>query len=32
MLKVRTAVTNGTFEFDHAIVERWAKRPFRRAA
>jgi hypothetical protein len=32
MLKVRTAVTNGTFDLDHAVVERWAKPPFRRAA
>jgi hypothetical protein len=32
MLKVRTAVTNGTFDSDDAVVQRWAKRPFRRAA
>ncbi len=32
MLKVRTAVTNCTFDLDHAVVERWAKPPFRRAA
>jgi hypothetical protein len=32
MLKVRTAVANGTFERDHAVAERWARRPFRRAA
>jgi hypothetical protein len=32
MLKVRTSVTNGTLERDHAIAERWARRPFRRAA
>jgi hypothetical protein len=32
MLKVRTAVTNGSFDLDHAVVERWARRPFRRAA
>ena len=32
MLKVRPAVTNGSFDLDHAGVERWARRPFRRAA
>ncbi len=32
MLKVRTAVANGTFERDHAVAKRWARRPFRRAA
>jgi hypothetical protein len=32
MLKVRSAVTNGTFEQDYASAERWARRPFRRAA
>jgi hypothetical protein len=32
MLKVRTAVANGTFGQDHAVAERWARRPFRRAA
>jgi hypothetical protein len=32
MLKVRTATANGTFERDHAVAERWARRPFRRAA
>jgi hypothetical protein len=32
MLKVRTSVTNGTFQQDHAVAERWARRPFRRAA
>jgi hypothetical protein len=32
MLKVRTAVANGTFERDYAVAERWARRPFRRAA
>ena len=32
MLKVRTAAVNGTLERDHAIAERWARRPFRRAA
>jgi hypothetical protein len=32
MLKVRTAVMNRTLEHDHAAAERWARRPFRRAA
>jgi hypothetical protein len=32
MLKVRCAVMNGTFERDHAIAERRARRPFRSAA
>jgi hypothetical protein len=32
MLKVRTATANGTLERDHAAAERWARRPFRRAA
>jgi hypothetical protein len=32
MLKVRTAVVNGTLDRDFAIAERWACRPFRRAA
>jgi hypothetical protein len=32
MLKVRTAVMNGTLERDHAVAERRARRPFRRAA
>jgi hypothetical protein len=32
MLKVRTAVANGTLERDCAVAERWARRPFRRAA
>lgn len=32
MLKVRTAVANGTLEQDFATAERWARRPFRRAA
>jgi hypothetical protein len=31
MLKVRTAVVNGTLDRDHAVAERWARRPFRRA-
>jgi hypothetical protein len=32
MLKVRTAVMNGTLDRDCVIAERWARRPFRRAA
>jgi hypothetical protein len=32
MLKVRTAIANGTLERDYAVAERWARRPFRRAA
>ena len=32
MLKVRTAIANGTVERDHAVAERWASRPFRHAA
>jgi hypothetical protein len=32
MLKVRCAVMNGTLEHDHAVTERRARRPFRRAA
>ena len=32
MLKVRTSAANGSFERDHAAAERWARRPFRRAA
>jgi hypothetical protein len=32
MLKVRTAVANGTLAADHAAAERWARRPFRPAA
>jgi hypothetical protein len=32
MLKVRTAVVNGMLDRDHAVAERWARRPFRRAA
>jgi hypothetical protein len=28
MLKVRTAVANGTFERDHAVAERWADARF----
>src|SRR3712207_9534883 len=29
MLKVRTAVANGTLAENHAAAERWARRPFR---
>ena len=32
MLKVRTAVANGTRAADHAAAEPWARRPFRPAA
>src|SRR5882757_6029229 len=32
MLKVRTSVVNGTLSRDYAVPERWARRPFRRAA
>lgn len=32
MLKVRTALANGTLERDYAVAECWARRPFRRAA
>ena len=32
MLKMRTAVVNGMLDRDHAVAERWARRPFRRAA
>ena len=32
MLKVRTAAVNGTLDRDYAVAERWAHRPFRRAA
>jgi hypothetical protein len=32
LLKVRTAVMNRTLERDRAAAERWANRPFRRAA
>jgi hypothetical protein len=32
MLKVRTSVVNGTLDRDYASAERWARRPFRRAA
>jgi hypothetical protein len=32
MLKVRTSVVNGTLSRDYAVAERWARRPFRRAA
>ena len=32
MLKVRTSVVNGTLDRDYTVAERWARRPFRRAA
>ena len=32
MLKVRCAVMNGTLEYDHAVAEAKAPRPYRRAA
>jgi hypothetical protein len=32
MLKVRTAIANGTLVRDYALAERWARRPFRGAA
>ena len=32
MLKVRTSVVNGTFTRDHGDAERWARRPFHKAA
>jgi hypothetical protein len=32
MQKVRTPVTNGTLDRDHATAERWARRPFHIAA
>jgi hypothetical protein len=32
MLKVRTAIANGTLERDHAVAGGWARRPIRRAA
>jgi ribosomal protein S3 len=32
MLKVRTAVANGTLAADHIAAEWWARWPFRRAA
>jgi hypothetical protein len=32
MLKVRASVVNGTLSRDYAMAERWARRPFRRAA
>jgi hypothetical protein len=32
MLKVRTAVANGTLAGDHVAAEQWARRPFRPAA
>ncbi len=32
MRKVRTAVVNGTFNKNIAATERWARRPFHKAA
>ena len=32
MLKVRTAAVNETLDRDYAVAERWAHRPFRKAA
>jgi hypothetical protein len=32
MLKVRTSVVNGTLDRNQVVTERWARRPFRRAA
>jgi len=32
MLKLRTAVANGTLTDDHVAVGRWARRPFHQAA
>jgi hypothetical protein len=32
MLKVRTSVVNGTFNKNVATAERWARRPFHKAA
>ena len=32
MLKVRTATANETLERDHAVAERWARRPYWRVA
>jgi len=32
MLRVRTALANGTFDRNHVVAERWARRPFRRVA
>ena len=32
MLKVRTAAVNETLDRDYAVAERWARRPFRKAA
>ena len=32
MLKVRTSVVNGTFNQNLANAERWARRPFHKAA
>jgi hypothetical protein len=32
MLKVRTAAVNETLDRDYAVAQRWARRPFRKAA
>jgi hypothetical protein len=32
MLRVRTAVANGLYDQDYDVAERWARRPFSRAA
>ena len=32
MLKARTSLANGTFDRDHPLAERWARRPFLRTA
>jgi hypothetical protein len=32
MLQARTAVANATFDRDHVVAERWARRAFHRAA
>jgi hypothetical protein len=31
MLRVRTSVSNGALDRDHAVAERWVRRPFRHA-
>jgi hypothetical protein len=32
LLKVRTAVANGSLADDHVAAQRWARRPFHQAA
>ena len=32
MLKILTSVVDGTFNKDHGIAERWARRPFHQPA